>query len=266
MNVLMLAELRSRARSLMALAGGCFLLLTVLCATYGAYGGSAGFDRTFGEHPPRLLSALSGSPTADIFSPDNYLAFGFAHPLFLVLTLSVAITSGVGAVAVDVENGRAELLFTAPIARTAVLRARLSGWALAQGAVLCVALAGAFLGSRLSGDLAHVSPLVPLRVAVQVVPLVLFVAAVAFAASARARTRGTALGVAVGVAAGSYIVNMEGLLWSPMVVLRRLNPFGYYDATAAAARVDWSDAAVLTAASAAVLWCARRWLLTRDLA
>jgi ABC-type transport system involved in multi-copper enzyme maturation permease subunit len=134
-----------------------------------------------------------------------------------------AISRGVAAVATDVESGRAEMLYTAPLRRTAILNARILGWVLAQAAVLGGAVAGALLRSRLSSQMSGVSLLVPLRVGLQFVPLVFFFAAVAFAASARARTRGVALGVAVGVAAGSYLANLVALLWSPLGSLRHLD-------------------------------------------
>jgi ABC-type transport system involved in multi-copper enzyme maturation permease subunit len=265
MTTLLVADLRSRARGLGALAGGSFVLLVALCGSYSAYGGSDAFAKTFGGKTPKLLSAFSGSAAGDIFSPKHYLAFGFGHPLFLVLALSVAITSGVGAVAGDVESGRAEMIFTAPVGRTWVLRTRLSGWLLAQLGVLVAAVCGALLGARLSADLSGISPLVPLRVAVQFFALALFVGSVAFAASAGLRKRGTAMGVAIGITAGSYLANLISLLWGPLGFVGRLNPFGYYEPTAAADSIAWGDVAVLTGGAAVALLLGRYWLVRRDL-
>jgi ABC-2 type transport system permease protein len=266
MTTLVLADLRARWRSLAALGAGCFLLLMVLAGTYSAYGGADGFGKAFGAgKSPKLLTAFSGSSSADIFSPNNFLAFGFAHPVFLVLTISVAVSSGVAAIATDVETGRAEMLFTAPVPRAAILRARLTGWLVAQIAVVGCAVVAALVGSRLSGDLSAVSPLVPLRVAVQFLALVFCLGAVAFLASALSRTRGTALGVATGVAAGSYVLNLVALLWTPLGFIRRVDPFAYYDATAAAAHVHWGDVALLTGAGLVLLLVAAGELERRDL-
>ena len=267
MRTLVASNLRSRWRSLAALTFGCFLVLVVLAGTYTAYGGAAGFSKSFGNgRSPRLLSAFSGSASADIFSPRHFLAFGFGHPLFLVLALSVAITTGVAAIANDVETGRAELVFTAPVARGRVLNARLLEWGTAQAAVVLGAVAGALIGERLSHDLETVSAAVPLRVAVQFASLAFFVGAVAFAASARSATRGAAFPVAVGLTAGSYVVNLVALLWHPMAFARRLTPFGYYAPTDAAEHIRWADAGVLFAAGAVLIVLAHRWLRDRDLA
>ena len=158
MTSLVITDLRNRWRSLAALTLGCFILLIALSGTYSAYGGAAGFAKTFGAgKTPRLLSAFSGSSAGDIISPAHFLAFGFGHPLFLVLALSVAVTSGVAAIATEVETGRSELLFTAPIRPTAFLDARVAEWAIAQVAVVGGALVGALIGTQLSGDLSLVS-------------------------------------------------------------------------------------------------------------
>lgn len=267
MTALALADLRSRWRSLAALAGGCFILLIALSGTYSAYGGAAGFAKSFGQgHSPKLFSAFSGSSSIDIFTPVHFLAFGFGHPLFLVLSLSVAITTGVSAVATDIETGRSELLFTAPVRPAAIVLARIGEWAVAQVAVVAGAVVGALIGIQLSGDLSAVSPAVPFRAALQFASLGIFVAGVAFAASAHAHNRGSAFGATVGVTAGSYVVNLVGLLWSPLSWVRWVNPFGYYSPTEAATRVQWGNAAVLVATGVVLLVWSLRTVERRDLA
>lgn len=267
MIALLRADLRSRWRSLAALTAGCFTVLIALSGTYTAYGGPTAFEKSFGAgKTPKLFSAFSGSSSTDIFTPTHFLAFGFGHPLFLVLALSVAITSGVAAVATDVETGRAELLFTAPVRRRTILDTRIAAWVVAQVVVIAGGLAGALLGTRLSGDLSHVSVAVPLRVAVQFSSVAVFVAAVAFAASARSRTRAAAFGLTVGVTAGSYVANLVALLWHPMAFMRRVNPFGYYSPTDASAHIDWANVGVLLGAAVLLMVVAHRWLEQRDLA
>lgn len=267
MNALVIADLRNRWRSLAALTAGCFILLIALSGTYSAYGGAAGFANTFGAgKTPRLFSAFSGSSSGDVFSPPHFLAFGFGHPLFLVLALSVAITSGVAAIATEVETGRSELIFTAPVWPTRVLEARVVEWAIAQVAVILGALVGALIGTQLSNDLSQVSLAVPVRASVQFCSLSFFVAGVAFAASAHARTRGTAFAATVGVTAGSYVVNLVGLLWSPLSWVRWINPFGYYSPVQAAEHIQWGNAGALVAAGVLLFGVARHTLMRRDLA
>lgn len=266
MTALVLADLRNRWRSLAALAAGCFILLIALSGTYSAYGGATGFASAFNGKTPRLFSAFSGSSSGDVFSPPHFLAFGFGHPLFLVLSLAVAITTGVAAIATEVETGRSELIFTAPVRPTTILGARIIEWALAQLGVIAGGLIGALIGTQLSGDLSAVSLLVPVRAAVQFCSVAFFVAGVAFAASAHARSRGAAFGATVGVTAGSYVVNLVGLLWSPLSFVRWINPFGYYEPTRAAEHLQWGNAAVLVAAGLVLFAVANRTVSRRDLA
>ena len=136
------------------------------------WGGAAGLAKSFGARPPALFSAFAGTRGANLFSPDNYIGFGFLHPLYLVLTLTVAISIGTAAVAGDIESGRVELLYTAgPVRRTTLLDARLGLWAVAQLAVVAAGVAGSWLGTRLTDDLQGVSSILYVRVAVQYLPL-----------------------------------------------------------------------------------------------
>jgi ABC-type transport system involved in multi-copper enzyme maturation permease subunit len=267
MRALIIAELRSRWRSLAALAGGTFTLLLALAGTYSAYGGSQGFGQAFGNgHAPALFSAFAGTSGTNIFAPASFVAFGFTHPLFLVLTLASAITVGVGAVAGDVENGRAEMLYTAPVRRSLIYDARTIACLLMELAVVAAAVIGAQIGRLISPDLSAVSALVPLRVAAQLLPLLLFFAALTFTISAASRTRGQAQGAAIAAAAGAYLVNLVSLLWSPIAFTAHVNPFHYFQATQAAVSVNMTDVIVLLAASL-VMFVAGHWQLERrDLA
>jgi ABC-type transport system involved in multi-copper enzyme maturation permease subunit len=267
MRALIAAELRSRWRSLAALAAGTFTLLLALAGTYSAYGGSQGFGQAFGTgHAPALFSAFAGTSGTNIFAPASFLAFGFTHPLFLVLALASAVTVGVGAVAGDVESGRAELLYTAPVPRSLIYDARTVACLIMELAVVAAAVIGAEIGRLISSDLSAVSALVPLRVAAQLLPLLLFFAALTFAISAASHTRGQAQGLTIAAAAGAYLVNLVSLLWSPVEFTAHVNPFHYFQATQAATSISVTDVVVLLAA-ALVFFVAGRWRLERrDLA
>lgn len=261
------AELRARARSVAALAGGSFVLLLLLAGTYSAYGGEKAFGKAFGSgHAPALFSAFAGSSDANIFAPASFLSFGFTHPLFLVLALASAVSVGVGAVAGDVESGRAELLYSLPVRRTLIYDARAIAGTVAVSAVVCAAVVGAEVGRLVSHDLSGVSPLVPIRVAVQLLPLLALFAAIAFTASATSRTRGEAMGLAVAAPAAAYLANLVSLLWSKASFIGRVDPFHYFLATRAATAISGWDAIGLLTASALVYLVGRTWLGRRDLA
>jgi ABC-2 type transport system permease protein len=225
-----MAELRSRVRSLAAITIGAFLFLLSVAATYQAFGGAEMSTKFFSGKTPAAMAAFSGSKTTDLFSPKHYLAFGFNHPLFLVLTLAVALSIGGRSIAGDVESGRAELLYSRPVARSRILLAHGLMWLIAQTLVISAAVAGAVAGTRLSPDLKNSGVGFNLVwVGVQYFGVTAVFAGAAFAASALVRSRSAALGVAIGVTALSYLVNFVSLLWEPIESLGRATPFGYYE-------------------------------------
>ena len=176
MRRVLAAEFTARRRSLGALTAGAFAFLFAVAATYQAFGGKAMSGKLFGGRLPAGVAAFSGSRSGDLFSPEHYLAFGFNHPLFLVLTLAVAISLGARSVAGDVETGRAELLYTRPVARRKILAAHIALWALTQLTVIAAAVAGALIGSRISPDLRAAGAGRIVWVAVQYVGVASFVA------------------------------------------------------------------------------------------
>jgi ABC-2 type transport system permease protein len=259
------AELRARQRSLLALCGATFVFLLALAGTYTALGGAAGLAQSFGRHPPAFFSAFAGSRNANLFAPLNFVAFGFLHPLFLVLTLTMGVSIGTAAVAGDVESGRAELLYPRPIRRSAVLDARLGVWVAAQVTVVAVGVAGSWLGTRFSHDLRGVDATLYARVALEYLSLAAVFGAIAFLASAMTRTRGHALSVTVGVAALAYLVNFVALLWHPVAWAQHLTPFGYYTPLDSLDHINVGHVVLLLAVAILLLASARWFLERRDL-
>jgi ABC-2 type transport system permease protein len=251
---------------LAALAAGTFVFVFALAGTYVAFGGATAMSSTFGQDLPSFYSAFAGTrDSTNLFAPVNYLALGFVHPLYLVLTLSVAVSIGTASVAGDVETGRAEMLFTAPVDRRAVLDARLSLWAVAQLAVVAAGFLGGLAGMLVSPDIRAVGIAALARIALQYLPLAALVGALAFAASAVSASRGRALGIAIGVPTFGYLLNFVGLLWRPADPLRWVSPFRYYVPARAAAGFEVADMAVLLGVSLVLVAGARTALQRRDL-
>ncbi len=267
MSAFIRAELASRRRWLAGLAAGAFAVLVILGLSYHSIGLGALGQALAGRNRPKAFEAFSGSRHGEVLTPHGWLAFGFNHPLYLILTLAVAIGIGTSAVAGEVESGRAELVYTRPVPRRRFLWSSLAIWAAAELFVIAVALAGAFAGGGLSADLrrAGLGPIV--LAPLQYLPLALFIAAVSFVASTLARTRGRAVGVAIGVTVVAYLINFAAILFDELEWARALSPFGYYDPFAAVDHgIQWGDVAVLTGAAALLVLAAMRVVERRDLA
>jgi len=259
------AEVRARRRSFGALGAAVFVFLLALAGTYTALGGAAGLAQSFGRRPPAFFSAFGGSRNVNLFTPANYVGFGFLHPLFLVLALTVGISIGAAAIAGDIETGRAELLYPCPIRRATVLNARLRVWAGMQVAVVAAGVAGSWAGTRLSHDLRSVDPMLYVPIVAAYLPLAAVFGAVAFLASAMTRTRSHALSAAVGLAALAYLVNVVALLWHPLAWAQRLTPFGYYTPLDSPNDVNLANVAILLSVAVVLLVGAQWSLRRRDL-
>jgi len=248
-----LAEIRERLRVTLAVAVGTFLFMLLIAGSYQAFfalpknGSTPGYFQALKN--VRAFTAFSGSNDVDIFSPRHFLAFGFNHPMFIVLSLALAVSVGSSSIAADVESGRSELLYARPIRRAHLLAARVVVWFVAEVCVLAAASLGALTGSQLSSDMRAAGVGGLGGVVVQVASVTAFFAGVGFLASAFSRSRTVAVGITVAVATTAYLANFASLLWSPIAWLRHVTPFGYYEPIHTIDRgVAVGDALLLTGA------------------
>lgn len=266
MRPFVVAELRARRRMIAGLGAGAFTLLLIVALAYRSIGLDA-LGAAFGHHAPSAFTAFSGSHGGDILSPHGWMGFGFNHPMFLVVTLAVAISVGAGAVAGEVDSGRAELVFTTPIPRRRFLAASLAIWLLAELAVVAAGWLGALIGALCSSDLRDAGIADLAWAPLQYLPLALFVAACAFLASAAASTRGRANGIALGIAVFWYLLNVVSGLIHSLDWLRWLTPFGYYEPSRAIERgLQLGPATLLVGLAVLLLAAAVELTDRRDLA
>ena len=202
----------------------------------------------------------------DLFAPRSFLAFGFEHPLFLLLILVAVVGPGIAAVAGDVESRRAEMVYTAPVRRSAIYDARLIAASVAGIVVTAAGVIGAELGRALSPQLRDVPVRVPFLVGVQLLGLIVCFIGLSFAVSAAARSRAEATGVTVAIVAGSYLVNLVALLWWPLRWLTNLDAFHYFQPTEAASHLQPMHLTILVIAGIALAVIGRVLLNRRDLA
>lgn len=266
MRPFVLAELRARRRMVAGLAASAFVYLLVLGLSYRAFG-VEGLGQAFGNDAPRALTAFGGSRDADILSPDGWMGLGFNHPMLMLTSLTAALVIGTGAIAGEVDSGRGQLLFSAPVARTRFLSAALLTWLVAEVVILLAALAGAVAGAELSPDLRAAGVGGLAWAPLQLLPLTLLVAAIGLAASVLSDTRGRALGIAIGVTVLAYLLNVISGLTATLDWLRWCTPFGYYQPGDAITHGPQPGPAMaLIAAATVLLALSRRALERRDLA
>jgi ABC-2 type transport system permease protein len=260
------AELRLRAHMLGGLAAGAFTFPLIMALSYKSIGVDA-LGPAFDGRSPRVFTAFAGTDSVNVLSPHGWMGLAFNHPLLLTVTLTAGVSFGAGAIAGQVESGRAELLFTRPVARRTLTLAPLLAWCLAELGILTAAATGAVVGGLLASDIHDAGVARLLLAPVQLIPLAALGAAIALAASAFAATRGRAIGAAVGALVLGYLLTVVSGLLDGAEWLRWLSPFGYYSpGRAIVDGIVWWHAAVLLAAAALLVVLAIRQCERRDLA
>jgi ABC-2 type transport system permease protein len=162
---------------------------------------------------PDLLNVFTGGTS--ILDPVGWLGTGYAHPIPLVLMLTWSIVVPANAIAKEIEDGTAELLFARPIARSQVLAARVSHFLVGLIGLMVASAFGTLLGLQLS-PLDGVSLEKVVFLNASFVPATLLISGLCFALSAAYSQRSTAVSMAIIFTVISYVINFAGQLWEPM--------------------------------------------------
>lgn len=213
-------ELRLRLRSTAFAAIGLIVLTAAVGALFPAFGGSIGTVAL----PPELSQLLGGDSFASITGWLQTEVVSVYGPLVFA---AVAISSAVGAVAGEEEDGILALVLAQPVTRTRLLL----GKAAAIAALLVVLAGAVFLGLVLAvvfaGGGIGVANLA--AVALHLLFLGLSVAGLALALSAGTGRRGSSAGTSAAVVLVMFLLNglvpaSPGVAW-----VRYLTLFHYYE-------------------------------------
>lgn len=206
-------------------AAGLLLLEWIIAALYPTF---EGFDlKGLSEALPRALQQFRGEGVG-FGTFAGFLSTGFTHPATLLMLSAYPISMGTRAVAWEVSRGTADLLFSRPVGRLAVLAANIAA-TLAGLIVLAAALvAGAGLG-MVSADLrGQVSPRDLAAVGINAFALGVSIAGYAFFISARVRDVGRANALAGGLTAAFFFFDFLAGLYEQVNVVSPIAPFHYY--------------------------------------
>lgn len=155
------------------------------------------------------------------------LAFGWNHPVAIMLGAAVAVALAARAVAGEIENGALELLLSQPVSRSRYLLAHIL-FALASLAVMSLAgVFGTFLGQKYYGlNLFAGSLLMQLALNFFLLHAAWFGLALLLSVLARESRRVS--GPIFLLLLVSYILQTLGKLWTPAAALLPFSLFNYY--------------------------------------
>jgi ABC-2 type transport system permease protein len=236
---------------------------TVLPVIYNAFGVQFKDMMQSGLIPQQFADFGGG----DIFSLMGSVALGFVHPISVGLNLVFAVGFCAAAIAGERQRGTLEILLSRPLSRRAMYITLALAAALFIGVVTAGYLAGALLGSTLTGRVDELG--------VSYLPLLwlngflLYGAfgAIALAASVSFDRLSPAVGISLAFVLVSYFLDVLGSLWPDAKGLQPYSLFHYLDPKAdLSGTADPADFAILATVLAIAVLAALVIFPRRDLA
>lgn len=232
--------------ALLLMALGLASLMLLVPVTFTAL--PDGLAQQFLQHMPRGLQAFmkTSGDLAGAFSPDGYAAFGYRHPIYLIILSGFAISAAGGGLAREIERGTIFLLLARPLPRYSLV----IGKAVEASVSLVLLASAAFLGTAIGAAIAHLEPFHLARfLLVSGYGLCLFLAigGYSFLISALTSDGGKATGISAGLTVLFFLMDFLADLWHVTEWLGPLSVFHYYIPSDVAIRgvVPWGDMAVL---------------------
>lgn len=236
-----------RRRALVAFMSlGALAIETLIAWSFQAFGG-AELQAMMQAMPEVFRRFLKLSGAEAPFTVEGYLALGYFHPVFLVLTAALPITLAANSIAAEVRSGSILLVLGRPIPRWRYLLAHVLALVVLGVPLLAAALLGSWLGLRLSGysgeaDLGRFG-----WVLLNAYALLLGIGGYAFLFSALSSDAGRAASWSAGLSLGFFFLDYLANLWDKVEFLGPLSLYHYYDPNAVLQRgsVTGSDLALL---------------------
>jgi ABC-2 type transport system permease protein len=213
--------------------------------------------------PPALLAALGITDTAQMATPEGFLAVGFFGYIMLVLA-AYGVIAGLNVTANEEDRGILDVVLSLPLPRWRVVLERLLAYA--AMIVLMLIVTGALMALSVQANPGMSFDTGKMLVGVvNLLPGSLVVLAFTAFVSTVLRARGTAAAVAAGFVIVSYFIDFIGNAASETAAasLRVLSFFSYYDGGhIMSAGLQWGNVIVLLAAAVVLvvgaIWCFER--------
>ena len=176
----------------------------------------------------QMVAAMLGVDPDGVGGLSMFIAFGWAHPVVLLLVWSHAIIFGTRVPAGEIDRGTIDVLLGLPVSRTRVYLSETGAWLVSGVAVVALGVAGSVLGGiGLDAD-QRAAPLRLLAVGANLYSLSLCVGGLAFCVSSLSSRRATAASIVTALVIVSYVLNVLGAFSEPVRRLGPLNLITYF--------------------------------------
>ena len=240
--------LRLNRLTLILVCLGLFVFELLFVAFYAAMRPDETMTGLF-ERIPAFFRTFLSNAYLDLLSLDGFLAFGFTHPLVLVLlwTGTIALTSR--AIHEGAGPGLTDLMHSLPMPRIHRLAARIAAGEVAGFLFIFCLWLGHFTGVTFMNLPGEPDPMNFLRIAINGYAYVLAVQGMGLLVAALSGSRGKALGASVVVLTIMFLLNVFGQAWSLFAWPARLSFLYYYmpGRVILDGEFPWTDVGVLLA-------------------
>lgn len=222
----------TRMRGVLIGVAGLLSAFQVALVLQAASYDSQGMFETLGRMTPAFIQRWLGDNIAALASFGGIVAFGYFHPVVVLLATMVSAFVASDPAA-DVESGHVDLLLSRPVARH---------WLVTRSALLslgCPLMLAAMMLISTWTAVALVapptargpSPATLILLAAHLVAVAWCFGTLSLALASGARRRAAAFVPAAIAAVGLFFVNLLAASWKPARVVDLLSPFHYYPGT-----------------------------------
>jgi ABC-type transport system involved in multi-copper enzyme maturation permease subunit len=222
--------LRRGRSGLIALLAGVVVFQIIQVAAVASLGDLSRLQGLLAIVPKSFYALMNVTPDFLLAAGlSGYLALGFTHPIYLLLSSATVVWFAGRGLAGEMERGTIQLALARPVSRPRLYFARVLGLLVVTLAVAGCAILGMLAGIAIahpSGDIVS-AHLVPTAVAAAL--LVWCIGGIALLTSATADRMGQAVGWVSAAIIVSYVVDYFAAIWSALKPLAPVSIFHYYN-------------------------------------
>lgn len=217
----------------------------------------------FSRFPPQIQQFLGEEVLAQ-FSVDGAVAFGYNHPIVLILLAMIAIMLPARHIAGEIESGTLELLLSLPIQRFTLA---FSLWIVSAGSLLLLIIGGwlgSMIGRLIYPQVSHLSLSFIFHIGLNLWCLMLAINAYTFLFSSFSREAAKTTQRAAGLTLFFYFLNYVIKLWDKASFLKPYTIFSYYQPQAEAMNQHvWSKNSAILSLLIIIFMTLAFWKITR---
>lgn len=228
LNNIYLKTLRDMRRALFWWVLGMFLFTFYFMSIFPSIQESSADVQSYIDSFPDSFKAMFATDRLDFGTVEGFVTMELLSMFYPIMVLAFAVSYGAGLLGGEEESGTLEILLSMPVPRWRVMVSKFAALITFTLIVVLATWLGLVAGI-IAVDIEEADIVNLLGGIVNMVPLALFFAALAFCLTGVRGGKGTALGVTLGLAAATYLMNTLGDMADLPKWMQTVSPWYYYD-------------------------------------